>query len=332
MTPSGFYYDFVFPHSIHPELHLQIEEKIRQIARERREIRVLEMVAVSAKAFLKSKGHKERANEIEGGGLFEIVEIGSFVDLTHGSHIKNTAQLHSFKLFTPTPFEGGMRIMGTAFDSKEELKEFLKKWQAYPKKRHEKIGEIKHYWLKVDDEFLWLPDGLKAESELIQNFNFPGAIEIRREKRTKNMAQLLQTLKSESVYEIISLQREIDGGEDVGFLDSRQGKELQIIISLKNTISCLQFIGNTLNILSFSYSIRFSSSRRNAKGGQLLVGALNQLGWAYQAGEKGEAFPLLEFLVSDGLGRLWSAVSISVEECLNVRVRLERNLALLLEK
>lgn len=338
VTPSGFYYDFIFPHSIHPELHQQIEEKMRQIAREKREIRVLEMVAVSAKEFLKSKGNRERASQIEGSGLFEVVEIGSFIDLTQGNHIKNTAQLHCFKLFSPISFEGGMRIMGTAFDTKEELKEFIKKWQSYPQKRHEKIGANKHFWRSIEEGYLWLPQGLKAEAELIATLKenlYPGAIEVRRPihtDRTKNQTQFLQSLNCEAACEIFPIQRLISGGEDVGFFDSSEGKELQITISLKNRISCLQFIGNTLNILCFSYSIRFSSSRRNAKGTRLLVDALNQLGWAYQDSDEEEEFPLAQFLVSDGLGRLWSSVSIRVQECLSVQVRVERNLALLLEK
>ncbi|HSX14161.1 MAG TPA: hypothetical protein VLE96_07070 [Chlamydiales bacterium] len=327
--PSGFYYDFIFPHSIHPELHIQIEEKMRQIARERREIRPFEMVAMSAREFLKSKGNIERAAQIEGTGLFELVEIGTFVDLSLGTNIKNTAQIHCFKLFPPTLFDGGMRISGVAFETKDELKEFVKLWQNYPKKCHEKIGENKLYWQKVGEEYIWLPHGLKAEEDLISILKknlYPGAIEIRKSDTEKNM---LEELKCQAYSEIFSVHREIEAVEDVGFLDSLEGKELQITISLKNAISSLQFIVNTLNILCFKHCIRFSGTQR--KGGKLLVDALNELGWAYQE-EIGEGIPTLDFLVSDGLGRLWSAVSVEVKECLIVQVGIERSLALLLEQ
>lgn len=327
--PSGFYYDFIFPHAIHPELHLQIEEKMRAIARERREIRQLEMVAVSAREFLKSKGNRQRASQIEGTGLFELVEIGSFVDLSLGSYVKNTAQLHAFKLFPPIPFDGGMRVMGTACESKDELKEFLKKWQTYSKKRHERIGENKLFWQKIDEEYVWLPLGLKAENELISTLKenlYPGAIEIRRSDREIN---LLQDLQCDAYSEIISIERSIEVVEDVGFLDSPQGRELQITISLKNVISSLQFIVNTLNILCFKHCIRFSGLQR--KGGQLLADALKELEMAFQKGT-GNGIPSLEFLVPDCLGRLWCAVSVEVKECLIVRVQLERSLALMLEQ
>lgn len=327
--PSGFYYDFIFPHSIHPELHLQIEEKMRAIARERREIRKLEMVALSAREFLKSKGNRERASQIEGTGLFELVEIGSFVDLSLGNYAKNTAQLHAFKLFPPIAFDGGMRVMGTAFESKDELKEFLKKWQTYPKKRHEKVGENKGFWRKIGEEYVWLPLGLKAENEMFTIFKenlYPGAIEIRRSVSGKN---LLKELQCDAYREIISTESSVESIEDVGFLDSSLGRELQITISLKNVISSLQFIANTLNILCFKHCIRFSGSQR--KGGQLLLDGLNELGKAFHQ-EVGVGIPTLEFLVPDGLGRSWCAVSMEVKECLIVRAKLERSLALMLEQ
>jgi threonyl-tRNA synthetase len=329
LIPSGFYYDFVFPHSIHPELHLQIEEKMRQIARERREIRVLEMVGVSAREFLKSKGNRERALQIEGNGLFELVEIGSFADLSLGSNVKNSAQLHCFKLFPPIVFDGGMRIWGAAFDQKEDLKLFVKRLQSYSRKRHEKRGEDKLYWRRVGDEYIWLSKGIQAEEELIDLLKknlYPEAIEIRKEDVEKN---LLAELKCDAYREIFSAHREFEPVEEVGFFDSQAGKELQITISLKNAISSLQFIENTLNILCFKHCIRFSDSKR--KGGRVLADALKELGKAYEK-ESQSGFPTVNFLVADGLGRLWSAVTVQVSECLIVRVRVERILALLLEQ
>lgn len=329
LIPSGFYYDFIFPHSIHPELHLQIEEKMRQIARERREIRLLDMVGISAREFLKSKGNRERALQIEGNGLFELVEIGSFADLSLGSNVKNSAQLHCFKLFPPTPFEGGMRIWGAAFDQKDDLKLFVKRWQSYPRKKHEKIGEDWLYWRRIGEEYVWLPRGLKAEDDLISVLKknlYPEAIDIRREDTKKN---LLNELKCDVYREIFSVEREFEPIEEVGFFDSRVGKELQITISLKNAISSLQFIENTLNILSFKHCIRFSDLQR--KGGRVLADALKELGKAYEK-ESRNGVPTVDFLVPDGLGRLWSAARVQVNECLIVRLRIERILALLLEQ
>lgn len=337
-THSGFYYDFYFPHPIHPELHLQIEEKMRQIIREKREIEELEMVGVSAKAFLKSKGHQERAKEVEGPHLFSLVQIGSFADLSSGTHVKNTAELRHFKLFSPLLLEGkAMRIMGSAFFEKEALKEFLKKWSAYPKKRHEKVGENRHFWKISEQGVVWFSEGLRSLRDLLKTFkeNLPlGSFEVKTPISWDLEAahkSLLKELGVETIFEVGLKQRVLESVEDVGLLDPEESTEIQITTSLKNVISSLQSIGKTLTILGFSYGICLTRSRRHAKGGTLLRGALDELGWAFQEHEEAGEFPRVDFLVSDGLGRLWSAASVLAKECLHVQVILERNLALLLE-
>lgn len=331
VTHTGFYYDFIFPHSIHPELHLQIEEKMRGIVRERREIRILEMVAISAREFLKSKGHLEKAKKVDGMGLFQLVEMGHFIDLSDGEHVKNSAQIQNFKLFEPESFgDGVMRISGTAFETKEELKAFFKKWHVYSKKRHEKVGFNRNYWKEFEGDLVWLPAGLKAEADLISVLKenlYPGALEIR--IANPKTAELLSFLNAEVIFEINSVTGDASL-EDVGLFESAEGKEIQITISLKNVISSLQFIVKTLNILNFRYSIRFSPSKRQQKGSRLLEVALKDLGWEFEVGSEQE-IPGVEFLVPDGLGRLWEAVRLEAQGCLFARLRVERILALVLE-
>lgn len=336
-THSGFYYDFYFPHTVNPELHLQIEERMRQIVREQREIRDLEMVAVSAKEFLKSKGHKVRPRQIEGEGLFSVVQMGAFVDLSSGTHLKNTAQITCFKLFSPMKLEGReIRIMGAVFESKDELKEFFKKWNSYPKRRHEKVGENRHFWCEVEPGLVWLPLGLKAQEDLMRTFKenlFPGCCEVRSpcSDRLMTHKNLLNKLHVESILEVYPIQGIPHGIEEVGLLDPIEGNVIQITTSLKNVNSSLQSIGKTLNILGFSYSIRFVGSRRNARSGKLLQETLKALEWPFEDAEEKGDFPQIDFLVSDGLGRKWSAACVQANECLDVQVIVERNLALLLE-
>ncbi len=337
-THSGFYYDFYFPHEIHPELHLQIEEKMRQIVREKREIRDLEMVGVSAKAFLKSRGHFERAKQVDGNHLFPILQMGSFADLSSGAHLKNTAELNYFKLFPPILLEGkAIRLMGSAFDEKEKLKEFLKKWNHYSKKRHEKEGETRHFWLEAQEGMVWLPEGLKALRNLLEVFKGnlpPGSCEVRTPLGI-DLAQmhknLLADLRMETIFEIRSEEKVFEGVEEVGLLDPCERSELWIATSLKNVISSLQSIGKTLTILGFSYGICLTKSRRQAKKGVFLREALEELGWAFEENEEEGETSQVDFLVPDGLGRFWSAAAVQAKECLNVQVILERNLALLLE-
>lgn len=337
-TYSGFYYDFVFPHLIHPELHLQIEEKMRQIVREKREVKVLEMVAVSAREFLKSKGLFSRAEQLEGKGLFQIIQIGNFIDLCGGDQVQNTAELSSFKLFPPISLDGKeMRILGTAHRSKEDLKEFIKQWNSYPRRRHEKMGEISNYWSSFEEGFVWLPAGVQVKEKLIRFFKknlYRNALEIQCPQdsdRKTIYRKIFNDIEAEALLEVCLFRGEPNSIEDVGLLEPLEGTTIQITTSLKNVISFLQSIGKTLNILGFNYCVRFIPSRRKGREGKILTEALGNLQWSFEtSAEEGEDFQV-DFMVEDGLGRKWSAANILAKDCLSLRVVVERNLALLIE-
>lgn len=181
-TSSGFYYDFLLSHPVHPQLHSQLEEAMRKISKEKREIRSMEMVAVSARAFLKKHGNPFRAEQIEGGGLFSIVQIGEFVDLASGTLLENSAELSCFKLFPPELLaDGGWRFSGLASQSKEELKESVKKRAEYAKIRHEVVGPLRKWWVELPDGICFLPSGLKAKEsfiDLCKKNLFAGSLEV----------------------------------------------------------------------------------------------------------------------------------------------------------
>lgn len=106
---------------------------------------------------------------------------------------------------------------------------------------------------------------------------------------------------------------------------------LRSLTSFKNRISLLQSIVKTLNILSFNYHIRLTGALRNRSAEKSLVEALNEMGCSFQEAASREEVPRIDFCVRDGLGREWSAISVSAKKCLDVQVIVERNLAFLLE-
>ncbi len=237
-TSIGFYYDFHVPHSIHSQL---IEEKMRQIVRERRPIRTLEMVSFSAQELLKDLGHIARAEELgrgAGKGLAEIIRIGSFHDLSPGPHLKNSAELAAFKIsIEPLP-EKGMRINGWCHFSKGELRKFLKKLAAYVDPF--KLGEQKGLWRGP----IWLPEGLKVLRELIYFLTkewFVDAYEISSPLDADRVV-LHRSLGKPKVAEIWNLaSRETQ--MQVSFFGKSEGE----------VISSLQSIGKTLTILGFDH-------------------------------------------------------------------------------
>lgn len=237
-TPTGFFYEFYFPHPIH--VHI-IEEKIKQIVREKRPIRTLDMVAFSAAELLKSQGHLTRSEELSMvEGLVELIQIGNFHDLCPGPHLKNTAELAAFKIVAEPLPENGMRINGWCEKSKIELKQFLKRLDEY--NEPDRLGEQMGLWKGE----IWLPPGLKMRRELIQFLKkmwFAGATEVSGPETADRM-ELHRSLGLPKVAEIWTSGVQ-ETHMQISFFGQAEGE----------FISLLQLIGKTLTILGFDHSI-----------------------------------------------------------------------------
>jgi hypothetical protein len=121
----GFVYEFDFPHPVHPDLGPQIEEKVRQIIKEKRPIVFREMVGPSFQGYYKAKGFGEIDLD---GGLFEVFEMGDFVDLAPGPFCVHSGEVGALQILK---CEGALRIEGVAAESKEALKTFLKQLKEF---------------------------------------------------------------------------------------------------------------------------------------------------------------------------------------------------------
>ncbi len=331
-TPSGFYYDFVFPHPIHPELHLQIEEKMKQIGKEKREISSFEMVALSAKGFLESKGHRLLSKQIEGAGLFSLIQIGSFVDLvSEEGFLENTSSVQHIKIFPPTQLDGKqIRITGTVGETKEELKLFLKKRREYPDKEHLKRGEQKKYWKSVLGQFVWLSSGLRRKEEIISLYRKnmpPFSLEI---SALQNRSEIEKELLKEIpvLFQTSFIESSVDPIEEVGFFDPPFSEVIQVTALVGQENSLLQSIRKTLTMLGLNYSISLTPWKRREG---CLARALRELNWPFEVVKGASDGENLDFLVEDRLGRQWSAVSIVAKDIVRCNIMVERNLSLLLE-
>ena len=103
---------------------------------------------------------------------------GDFEDLCRGPHVPNTKLLHNFKLTRVSgAYLGGdeknemlTRIYGTAFATKEALKDYLHMLEEAKKRDHRKLAtELKLF--TFDDEVgaglpIWLPNGSRLRSKL----------------------------------------------------------------------------------------------------------------------------------------------------------------------
>jgi threonyl-tRNA synthetase len=130
---NGFYYDFDLETPIAPEDLKMIEKEMDRIVRQNLKFEKSELSKDAAVLFFKDNPYKL---ELIGDITDEKVTIyttGDFVDLCAGPHIDSTAKVGAFKLLSIAGayWRGSeknkmlTRIYGTAFHSKEELRNYL---------------------------------------------------------------------------------------------------------------------------------------------------------------------------------------------------------------
>jgi len=150
---EGFYYDFDSPQTISIEDLPKIEEKMSEIIKQdykfiRKEIKIDE-----AKKLFKEKQEKYKLELIEelektGEKTVTIYQHNGFIDLCKGPHVESTGKIKYFKLISVAGAywrgdekrEQLQRIYGTAFFTKEELEEYLKKLEEAKNRDHRKLG------------------------------------------------------------------------------------------------------------------------------------------------------------------------------------------------
>lgn len=170
---DGFYYDFDRSAPFTPEDLAKIEEKMKEIIKADEPFIRSTMPKEDAIKDFKAKGEKykaEIASEIEDDEV-SIYKSGSFTDLCRGPHVASTGEVRNFKLLSvagaywrgDSSREMLQRIYGTAFFTKQELEDYLKKAEEAQKRDHRKLGKELDLF-SVNDAvggglILWHPKG-----------------------------------------------------------------------------------------------------------------------------------------------------------------------------
>lgn len=170
---NGFYYDFLSDHKFTPEDLKTIEDKMKQIIKSKQPFVRKEVSKAEAEALFKSKGEDfkvELISELPDGEI-SVYTNGSFTDLCRGPHVENTGAINNFKLtHTAGAYWRGdekrpqmQRIYGIAFETKDELKAYIKQQEEAAKRDHRKLGAELQLFNINDDVgpglVLWLPKG-----------------------------------------------------------------------------------------------------------------------------------------------------------------------------
>jgi len=174
---EGFYYDFDKKEPFTPEDLKKIEKKMKEIIKLNQEFKKTELTKEQATKELKDEPYKlELLKDIEKPTFYQN---GNFKDLCAGPHLNNTKDIKAFKLLRVSGayWKGDsknkqlQRIYGTAFNTKEELKEYLYMIQEAEKRNHVKLGK-KLDLFSIHEEgpgfIFWHNKGTIIKDELIK--------------------------------------------------------------------------------------------------------------------------------------------------------------------
>ncbi|MCX7870065.1 MAG: threonine--tRNA ligase [bacterium] len=172
----GFYYDIDFNQSISEKDLEKIEQEMRKIVNEKLPIIRQELSKNEAIELFTNLNESYKVELLKEDINEEVVSIyrqGEFVDLCRGPHVLNTSYLKNFKLLNLSGayWKGDeknkmlTRIYGTAFFSKQELEEFIKKREEAKKRDHRILGPALELF-EINEDIgsgliLWLPKGEK---------------------------------------------------------------------------------------------------------------------------------------------------------------------------
>jgi threonine--tRNA ligase len=160
-TATGFYYDIDLSEVKDAEGNVmkitdadlpKIQKKMYSIINKKLELTYSEKSREEALAWAKENHQKYKVELIEDLPESEIIsfyQLGEFTDLCKGPHIENTGKVGAFKLIKVAGAywrgdekrEMLTRIYGVAFETEEELKEYLQRLEEAKARDHRKLGK-----------------------------------------------------------------------------------------------------------------------------------------------------------------------------------------------
>jgi len=160
-TATGFYYDIDLSEVKDAEGNVmkitdadlpKIQKKMYSIINKKFELIYSEKSREEALAWAKENHQKYKVELIEDLPESETIsfyQLGDFVDLCKGPHVENTGKVGAFKLIKVAGAywrgdekrEMLTRIYGVAFETEEELKEYLQRLEEAKARDHRKLGK-----------------------------------------------------------------------------------------------------------------------------------------------------------------------------------------------
>jgi threonyl-tRNA synthetase len=145
---DGFYYDFDLPRALTPEDLPAIEKKMGEIIKANLPFKHREISKSDARKLFANQPYKLELIEEIADDKVGVYEQGNFIDLCRGPHVSATGEIKAFKL---TSIAGAywrgdehnpmlQRVYGVAFESQQELDDYLTRLEEAKKRDHRKLG------------------------------------------------------------------------------------------------------------------------------------------------------------------------------------------------
>jgi len=192
---NGFYYDFEINRVISPEDLKIIEDEMKKIIASNQSYIKNDITKDEAKKIFKENPYKLELIEGISDEYVSTYQTGDFIDLCSGPHILSTGRIGAFKLLSIAGayWRGDeknkmlVRIYGTAFFKKEDLKDYLDRIERAKLSDHRKIGkelELFSFHDEAPGFPFWHPKGIAIRNAILEYW---------REIHTENGYQEIQT-------------------------------------------------------------------------------------------------------------------------------------------
>ncbi len=179
---NGFYYDIDFgEEAFSSEDFKKIEAEMKKISKKKLPVERKVLSREEALAMWEEQEEIYKVDlvrDLPEGETITTYSQGEFTDLCRGPHIQHTGRVKFFKLMSVAGayWRGDeknkmlTRIYATAWPSKEELQDYLKRLEEAEKRDHRKINKVMELY-HIDDDIgkgliLWLPNGTVLREEL----------------------------------------------------------------------------------------------------------------------------------------------------------------------
>lgn len=350
ITDYGFYYDFIFEQAIDYQMLELLNVRMKAIIKENRTINSLSMMRENAFSLF-NHHHQPFLAELaldQEYNVISLLQIGSFYGIAPEPHVSELDEIKGVKLLEiekliseeeVSPLDKPtFRIIGTAFDDPQSLKQFVKAYEKLKKFDHRLLGpQLGLYdFSKKQNDYFWLPNGEFLRSFLIkiwkqgcesENIPFVSTppLSVKTILQKANLHLELNKMDEnhpelpKGFGELYHTINPIDNSHIWGLFNKEA--YLSDLVTLfcwedqvdQKLIYSLQLFEQIITIFGFETHWYLSSSKnKKGRGADWLRRVLKQLNIVYTEIDSDENCPRLEGRFIDVLGREWAGPSISI--------------------